>query len=143
MFHIYLADTDFLVLIIIVVLLSLLLQLLETTVLCLSSPESVTVENSKQERQFHPQTSFPRSKPLSAFSLQNILHVAATKPVGFNSAFNELHTCVPGWLPFTQWEEARGSAFLLHLDPRIVSVSAGILFNIPRMDSIQNLFPLC
>lgn len=78
MLHIYLADSRFNVLIIIVVLLSLLLQLLETTVLWLSSPESVTVENSKQGRQLHPQTSFPRSKPLSAFTLQNILHVAAT-----------------------------------------------------------------
>lgn len=143
MFHIYLADIHFNVLIIIVVLLSLLLQLLETTVLWLSSSESVTVENSKQERQLHPQTSFPRSKPLSAFTLQNILHVAATEPVGLNSVFNELHTCVPGWLPFTQWEEARGSEFLLHLGPRIVSVSACILFNTPRMDSIRNLFPFC
>lgn len=37
-------------------------------------------------------------------------------PVGLNSVLNELHTCVPGWLPSAQWEEAREGEFLLHLE---------------------------
>lgn len=40
--------------------------------------------------------------------------MVVTYPVGLNSVLNELHTCVSGWLPSTQWEEAREGEFLLH-----------------------------
>lgn len=43
----------------------------------------------------------------SACSSKSILHAPVTYPVGFNSVLNELHTCVPGWLPSTQWEESK------------------------------------
>ena len=60
-------------------------------------------------------TPLPRSeREESAYTLQNILHAAVAYPVGLNSGLNELHTCVPGWLPSAQWEEAREGEFLLH-----------------------------
>lgn len=37
-----------------------------------------------------------------------LLHAVLIYPVGFNPVLNELPTCVPGRLPFTQWEGQGG-----------------------------------
>lgn len=58
---------------------------------------------------------FPRSeREESVYTLRSILHAVVADPVGLNSLLNELHTCVSGWLPSAQWEQAKEGEFLLH-----------------------------
>lgn len=62
-------------------------------------------------------TPSPRSEQEeSVYTLRSILHMVIADPVGLNSLLNELHTCVAGWLPSAQWEQAKEGEFLLHPD---------------------------
>lgn len=60
-------------------------------------------------------TPFPRSeREESVYTLWSILHAVVADPIGLNSLLNELHTCVAGWLPLAQWEQAKEGEFLLY-----------------------------